>query len=392
MKNRFLFIILIFLSFSSAVYSQTQGEKLFKENNPEDASQVLESEIQKKNITENSYNFLGLSYYQMGEYEKSVEAFARGIKAQPENARILFFNQGNSYYALGEYSTAAECFTQALIADPEFQVALLNKANSLLMADKLKNARDSYAEYLKNNPEDVQREKITLIIAALDEEIARREEEERERNRALWEAVDASIHDENEEESGEDWELVDSSIDESYLSLKDENQDEVEEPAAKKWEQVADSKISEKVEDKKQEKEETSEKNWEVVADNNLSQITEEKIYEAENWEELDDQWKKEQEDIDAFSKSEYERRKKELEALAAENQKLLNAASGGGMSDEEKDAFRKQLLEDLQNSQNESRQKLLEDVTNSLQSTDTSSMSSEADSLIDYDFESELD
>lgn len=391
MKNRYLFILFILFSLSAAVYSQTQGEKLFKENNPVDAAQVLESEIQKKNITENSYNFLGLSYYQIGEYEKSVEAFSRGIKAQPENARILYFNQGNSYYALQDYNAAAECFTQALIADPDFSVALLNKANSLLMDDKLKNARENYSEFLKKNPDDVQREKISLIISALDEEIARREEEERERNRAMWEAVDASIE-EKDENSEDDWELVDSSIDEAELAnLKDKNEEVQDNPTEKSWEEIADSKIAEKVEAKNQDTEiQDSGENWEVISDNSLSKIPEEEIFEGDDWEELDEQWKKEQEDIDKDSKIEYEKRKKELEELAAKNQQAGNSARG--MTEEEKEAFRKQILEDLQTSQNESRQKLLEDVTNSLQSNDASSMSSDADSLIEYDFESELD
>ncbi len=259
------------------------------------------------------------------------------------------------------------------------------------MDDKLKNARENYSEFLKKNPDDVQREKISLIISALDEEIARREEEERERNRAMWEAVDASIE-EKDENSEDDWELVDSSIDEAELAnLKDKNEEVQDNPTEKSWEEIADSKIAEKVEAKNQDTEiQDSGENWEVISDNSLSKIPEEEIFEGDDWEELDEQWKKEQEDIDKDSKIEYEKRKKELEELAAKNQQAGNSARG--MTEEEKEAFRKQILEDLQTSQNESRQKLLEDVTNSLQSNDASSMSSDADSLIEYDFESELD
>lgn len=276
MKKDFVFAV--FLVFGISLYSQTenftQGEKLFKENNPSDAVQVLESEIQKKNITENSYNFLGLAYYQLGEYEKSVDAFSRGLKIQPENAEILYFNQGNSYYALKDYSSAAECFSRALSENPDFSMALLNRANALLMDDKLKNARESYSEYIKKNPDDVQKERILLILDALDEEIARREELLREQNRLLWEEVDASIGENSSDSDEIEWELVDFLYDDEYFAsvsdFSEENSqnDDVESP--KSWEEVQETVISSLF----SEAEEL--KNWESVGDVELSAISDE--------------------------------------------------------------------------------------------------------------------
>ena len=104
---RLCHIVLIFLSTGSLCFAQSLGEKLFKENNPKDAVQVLENEILNGQISANTYNFLGLGYYQIGEYEKSVDAFGRGIKEQPANAKILYFNQGNAYYALKQFEKAA---------------------------------------------------------------------------------------------------------------------------------------------------------------------------------------------------------------------------------------------------------------------------------------------
>ena len=47
----------------------SRGESLFKENNAKDAVQVLEYEILNGQISDNTYNFLGLGYYQLEEYE-----------------------------------------------------------------------------------------------------------------------------------------------------------------------------------------------------------------------------------------------------------------------------------------------------------------------------------
>ena len=76
---RLCYIVLIFFGTANLCFAQSSGEKLFKENNPKDAVQVLENEILNGQISANTYNFLGLGYYQIGEYEKSVDAFGRGI-------------------------------------------------------------------------------------------------------------------------------------------------------------------------------------------------------------------------------------------------------------------------------------------------------------------------
>ena len=108
----------------------SRGETLFKENNAKDAVQVLEYEIMNGQVSDNSYNFLGLGYYQLGEYDKSLDAFRRGLKAQPENVKLLSYNMGNTYYAMKEYDNAIECFDNALRVSDDSEI-LINKVNSL---------------------------------------------------------------------------------------------------------------------------------------------------------------------------------------------------------------------------------------------------------------------
>ena len=168
----------------------SRGESLFKENNAKDAVQVLEYEILNGQISDNSYNFLGLGYYQLGEYEKSLDAFRRGIKAQPENVKILSYNMGNTFYAIKDYNSAINCYSDALKADPLFYDALLNRANALLMSGQLVSAKEEYVDFLTKCPDNAQHERIELLIKALAEEITRREEEARllaEQNKAQWE-------------------------------------------------------------------------------------------------------------------------------------------------------------------------------------------------------------
>ena len=108
-----------------------------------------------------------------------MEAFAKGLKVPSTNKKILSFNQGNSYYAMGDYENAAKSFTLALSADPKFTRALLNRANSYLMAQKYSETINDYERFIVMEPNDVQRPKIEELLALLKRELVRQEEEAR---------------------------------------------------------------------------------------------------------------------------------------------------------------------------------------------------------------------
>lgn len=176
--NRFI-LCTAFLFLGTVLFAESEGEKLFKSNKPMEAALFLEDEINSGTASSAAYNYLGLSYYQTGEYEKSVDAFAKGLKVPATNKKILSFNQGNSYYAMGDYENAAKSFSLALSADPKFSRALLNRGNSYLMAQKYKETISDYERFIIMEPQDSQRPAIEQILAMLKEEVKRQEEEAR---------------------------------------------------------------------------------------------------------------------------------------------------------------------------------------------------------------------
>ena len=135
MKTKYLMTVLV-LSFCTFLFAETEGEKLFKSNKPAEAILFLEDEINNGTASSAAYNYLGLAYYQTGDYLNSVDAFARGLKVPATNKKILSYNQGNAYFALGDYENAAKSFSLTLSADPKYSQALLNRGNSYLMAQK----------------------------------------------------------------------------------------------------------------------------------------------------------------------------------------------------------------------------------------------------------------
>ncbi len=401
-KLKVLFISAFFLCGSllsaqtnsyTATTGLSRGESLFKENNAKDAVQLLEYEIQNGQISDNSYNFLGLGYYQLGEYEKSLDAFKRGLKAQPENKKLLSYNMGNTYYALKNYNSAIDSYSEALKADPLFYDALLNRANAILMAGQLKSAREEYINFIDKAPDNPQRERIELLIQALEEEIARREEEARllaEQNKAKWEEYDGKLNDNKSESFSPDWEEVEGELSER----KDKS-------AGPEWERIAGTEAPAMTDDRNKEKvldsvdTEDSGEYWEEFGDNENTHI---KTLEEEL---VDDQWLafseeeiEEIRELDELSQQEHEKwleeERRKAQEIASRQAKEKQDAQQQALVEERR--MREELLEEMRKAEEERRKKLLEDVANSLQDSDTTNLTSGAEDLIDYDLEGELD
>ena len=174
-KNIFVFGILFFLI--SCAFSESEGEKLFKTNNPGGAVTLLEKDISAGNVSADTYNFLGLSYFQLGQYEKAIDAFERGMNSGVSNRKLLSFNEGNVAYAAGNYSKAESCYSLALAASPDFYSALLNRANTRLMMKKYQDCLADYKRFVLEQPDDSQTPEIQRLIGYLEQEIQRQEEE-----------------------------------------------------------------------------------------------------------------------------------------------------------------------------------------------------------------------
>ena len=178
MKTKYLMSVLVF-GLCSFIFAESEGEKLFKSNKPAEAILFLEDEINNGTASSAAYNYLGLAYYQTGDYQNSVDAFAKGLKVPATNKKVLSFNQGNAYYAMGDYTNAVKSYTLALSADPKYTQALLNRGNAYLMAQNYSETISDYERYIVMEPEDAQRPKLEQLVGLLKQELVRQEEEAR---------------------------------------------------------------------------------------------------------------------------------------------------------------------------------------------------------------------
>lgn len=371
----------------------SRGEALFKENNAKDAVQVLEYEILNGQISDNSYNFLGLGYYQLGEYDKSIDAFKRGLKAQPDNLKLLSYNMGNTYFAMKEYSLAISSYSEALKADPLFYDALLNRANALLMAGQLTSAKDDYIDFVNKCPDNPQKEKIQLLIQALEEEIARREEEARllaEQNKAQWEEYDGNLNEKKNDDFLPDWEQIERDLADGK---NEDSNPEWERIHGENPETLTDASKDEKVSDASDWEEFEHEGSTNLLASEEKIN-EEEKVIEDDNWLTFSDDELNEMKELEKESRAEHEKwlENERLKAQEVASKEAYERKKEQEQALEEERKLREQLIEDMQKAEDERRKKLLEDVANSLQNSDSTNLTSGAEDLIDYDLEGELD
>ena len=171
-KNHIL-ILTFFVSFlcNAVVMAESEGEKLFKSNNPGAAIELLEKDIENQNISSDTYNYLGLAYFQIGEYDKAVEVFEKGQKNVTSGRKLLYFNKGNVEFVRGNYAEAEKCFSMALTASPDFYAALLNRANARLNLKKYEECIQDYEKYIECLPEDPQVEEIERLLGYLEKEM-----------------------------------------------------------------------------------------------------------------------------------------------------------------------------------------------------------------------------
>lgn len=156
------------------------AEELFRLNRPGEAIPLFEALLDGADADPAAFVYLGVAYYQVGEYQKSLSVCVRGLARDDTDHKVLAYNAGNSAYALGNYARADACYAIALKEDPAFSAAYLNRANAQLKQDLIQEARDNYQAFVEREPESVQRPAIEQLIALLDEEIVRRENEKPE--------------------------------------------------------------------------------------------------------------------------------------------------------------------------------------------------------------------
>lgn len=133
----FLFLVLALVS-----CSEEERIKLIEDNftDGQPISGVAIAE-QDKGIEEGNNLFL------QGNFEQAIAKYEEGLKM---NRSVAFYNMGVSYYLLGDIDKSEEYFRKSVEEDPKFSEGYINLAVVLLQTGKLDEAELYMAELLKD--------------------------------------------------------------------------------------------------------------------------------------------------------------------------------------------------------------------------------------------------
>jgi tetratricopeptide (TPR) repeat protein len=158
-----------------------KGEAAFAANRPQEARPLLEGALNEDPANETLYLYLGIVYQQLGDREKAITTFKRGLAVPGTRKDLLYYNIGNTFFSRGEHTTAEEMYTSALAVNARLPEASLNRANARLVLKSYEGAIADYTLFLQLRPDDPQRprieEVIRLIRLSLDDEAKKRADE-----------------------------------------------------------------------------------------------------------------------------------------------------------------------------------------------------------------------
>lgn len=177
-KRIFVFFAALFCHcFSYAQKTQTKSDFeaalfYFRANKPHDAIELFEAALENPDVEKSAYVYLGVSYFQIGEYQRAFDVCKKGLTVSGTDKKILALNAGNAAFAMGSYAAAEEYYRRALLEDGNYIPAVLNLSNTLVEEGKYSEAIGFYEKFLTIADEDnPQRPNVEEILRKLKVEL-----------------------------------------------------------------------------------------------------------------------------------------------------------------------------------------------------------------------------
>jgi len=140
---RMLILTVVFLSVLMFSCSKQDKPQPQLEEKLTDAKPIVSPIINSnENITK------GNEFFLKGEFSNAIDFYSEALA---QNRSIAFYNMGVSYYLLGDIEKSEESFRQAVKENPAFKEAYMNLAVVLIQTDKLAEAEKIVKTLLKDN-------------------------------------------------------------------------------------------------------------------------------------------------------------------------------------------------------------------------------------------------
>ena len=188
-----IFFIILHTYGEDSESSLSTGQRLFMENKPEDAIIWLELALGEDTGNKNIYSYLGIAYEQIGENQKAIDTYNRGLDYSGDLKSQFLTNIANNMGILGNYDSAINFYSQAMVSGYNGD-ALRNRAGEYLRKQLYDEALKDYKQYIAVEVDPYQGEEIKrlinllehkldqIAIQAIENERKRLEEEARQRD------------------------------------------------------------------------------------------------------------------------------------------------------------------------------------------------------------------
>jgi len=101
-----------------AKQAYAQGKRLYEAKDYPKALEAFREAIKAEPKYASAYNYLGLTYKQLGLYDEAAQAYVKAIQLQPQN-HVFLFNLGMLMYVAKSYNNATTAFQKAIEIKPE---------------------------------------------------------------------------------------------------------------------------------------------------------------------------------------------------------------------------------------------------------------------------------
>jgi len=153
----------------------SQGEDLFMRNQPADALPFLQRAFTADPASVETALYLAMCYEQLEKFDDALDVYRRILPLGGDKTALIACNMGNIYFRRNNNTLAEQSYTQAIRADVTYAPAYLNRANTRIKVNALREAQQDYERYLALEPDAVQKPQIERLINLIRETFAAEE-------------------------------------------------------------------------------------------------------------------------------------------------------------------------------------------------------------------------
>lgn len=150
----------------------SEAERLLSQNKPGEAVTYLEATLGQGRLSQRLFLYLGTAYHALGQNDRAVAMFERGLELRGELKAALLYNLGSVSMARRDYEKAEAYLSRALELDERDGDAYLNRANVRLIRENYEGALNDYLQVLALQPDNPQRAQILRLTELLRAHLA----------------------------------------------------------------------------------------------------------------------------------------------------------------------------------------------------------------------------